>query len=272
MGHPNNRTRLFAFHFHYIFSEAHGSIIRDAAFTLFPVETLSIRQDISNPLISHHNSTIWHVLSPVNGLFVIQYSTDSVIANFVALWNPSTTEFRELLPPFSLPPDLHYSDNKFGFGSTEDDDDIKLVWINQFSAGPEDGLQFPSVRGAYVALYSLALDSWRPIEHNALVPCIAHGLFDVSSFTYLNGAYYWWVIINENPTIVFFDMGSEVFREVQLLPPLLLDNNIFKEESSFFVKQLLLHDESIACVVNVCSGHGTIVESVTIWKMKEEGS
>ena len=241
--HPNNRTRLLV---HYLQKEYHTS-----QFTLFSDETLTntIAEDIVNPL-TRRNVCFHNIMGPVNGLFLVNYGQ-------LALWNPATTEFRQLpLPTSDVPPIDSVFGFSFGFGFDPLTGDFKVVRI------PYSGND-----RLLVQLYSLGSDSWRRINSASLVHILRNGGFFWRrgwDNMYLNGAYYWLSLTR--PTIILFDMRREVFREIQTPP------SFRKELSTNYNQdcQLLLYNNSIA-LLETRYANAILLDSIHVWYLMIKG-
>ncbi|KAM7506699.1 hypothetical protein LguiA_017152 [Lonicera macranthoides] len=146
------------------------------------------------------------------------------------LWNPATKEFWNLpAPTFNLPPNNCTYDNSafnFRFGLDPFTNDYKVVLIlfyDSINNRPFDHPHPPPPPCiAVVSVYSLAANSWRPV--NNVLPSVS-GIFTPRYYivrghncTYQNEAFYWMSSDQrDNSVIVMFDMTKEVFRDIE--PP-----------------------------------------------------
>ncbi|KAM7510189.1 hypothetical protein LguiB_009064 [Lonicera macranthoides] len=251
--HPNNHTCLLLHHhlFKLIMLDPKSEVryrICASEFSLLSNETHlnMIPEDMVSPQ-TPCDCQLFNIIGPVNGLFFMYYDHQ------LALWNPATTEFRVLALPHDF--DFCYH-SRFGFGLDSLTGDFKVVCIPYVGG---DGL------GLLVQLYSLANDSWRLID-SVSASSLAHICTEVWHTRYLNGAYYWLSCTRPGPTVVIFDMGTEVFREIQT--PL-----SFKSESlttyNEEVGRLVLFNNSIALLETHYS-NDDIIESIDVWVMKED--
>jgi hypothetical protein len=116
-------------------------------FKLFTDESLSLREDMHKPITRPNEIDI--IRGPVNGLYCISYTNRESEESHKALWNPSTSEFRELPSPPSSAQllnaslILHYG-KYLGFGFAGQD--IKVIDItilftdNDYIHGSRDAL------------------------------------------------------------------------------------------------------------------------------------
>ncbi|KAM7477317.1 hypothetical protein LguiA_025530 [Lonicera macranthoides] len=211
----------------------------------------------------------WHnIIGPVDGLFLLHNGCAGMLYyNKLALWNPATTELKLLpLPNFNFPRPRPYCVYVFGFGVDPLTNSYKVVWIPEKQWVPPHEMLGPP----NVAVYSLATNSWRPF--NVASPHI-HEIVH-SNPKYLNGACYW--LSNRvlstngkqirNINIVSFDMGSDVFHDIQVP-----DNVNNLENFSQDITLVLHNDDSIALLVcDYFSPRDCLVESIEVWVMKHE--
>ncbi|KAM7528082.1 hypothetical protein LguiB_031492 [Lonicera macranthoides] len=207
-----------------------------------------------------------NITGPVDGLFLLHNgcgNTWDTWYNRLALWNPATTELRVLpLPEFNIPrPKFEYL-YVFGFGLDPLTNNYKVVWI------PECG-SVPVPIPPDVALYSLRTNSWR--HFNAVLPSVDD--ISHSASTYLNGACYWLSLSEQHIKVVSFDMGSDVFQEIEI-PESVANLKNLKQD----IKLVLHNDDSLALLVyEYIRLHEYVLESIEMWVMKhnydeEEGS
>ncbi|KAE8729754.1 Detected protein of unknown function [Hibiscus syriacus] len=134
---------------------------------------------------------------------------EPVVGHNVALWNPSTREFK-ILPQSTVqrPPGLEYTScDCLGFGYDSQTDDFKVVIfvVNYFSWENEEGLSIYSHSIDQVELYSLKSDSWKEISFPG-VDAFAFALFN----NYVNGFIYCQAVGIDH-LILSFDMVNEKF-------------------------------------------------------------
>ncbi|XP_039038590.1 F-box/kelch-repeat protein At3g06240-like [Hibiscus syriacus] len=140
---------------------------------------------------------------PCNGILCLAFGHN------VALWNPSTREFK-ILPQSTVhrPPGLEYTSfDRLGFGYDSQTDDFKVVIFvsNCFSWENEEGMSIYSHSIDQVELYSLKNDSWKEISFPG-VDAFASDLFN----NYVNGSIYWQVFGIDH-LFLSFDMVNEKF-------------------------------------------------------------
>ncbi|GMI93020.1 hypothetical protein like AT3G16210 [Hibiscus trionum] len=134
-------------------------------------------------------------------------------ADKVALWNPSTREFK-ILPQSSVqrPPSLHFTSlDGLGFGYDSQTNDYKVVRFvtNYFEEDSDAGLWFDPIH--QVELYSLTSDSWKEMSVHE-VCADGSPLFN----NYVNGFYYWRAYWVPDTLILSFDMVNEKFSTLPL--------------------------------------------------------
>ncbi|XP_026377778.1 F-box protein CPR1-like [Papaver somniferum] len=115
------------------------------------------------------------------------------------LWNPSTREYNEIIPP---PDNLEWP--SYGFGYDNKIDDYKLVCI----ASIEDGAD--EVNAAYA--YTLKSGSWRKVVET--IPCAD---FENPAGLLLNGVLHWQLATvtgKISKSIVAFDISNEKFTNL----------------------------------------------------------
>ncbi|XP_022756008.1 F-box/kelch-repeat protein At3g06240-like isoform X1 [Durio zibethinus] len=147
------------------------------------------------------------VSGPCNGLLCLHD------AGKVALWNPSTREFK-ILPQSSVQRPSSVDSTSFGclgFGFDSKTDDYKVVRFvtNYFKENEEEG--FLPDWNHQVELYSLKNDSWKEIS----VP-EAHPYGSPLFNNYINGFYYWQATGDSDYRILSFDMANENFATLPL--------------------------------------------------------
>ncbi|KAK8654652.1 hypothetical protein V6N13_107259 [Hibiscus sabdariffa] len=143
-------------------------------------------------------------LGPCNGILCLHDVDDKV-----ALWNPSTREFK-ILPQSSIqcPPSANIDFGCSGFGYDSQTDDYKVVRFAAIYFGGHDEhyngyVEFD--RNEKVELYSLRSDSWKEISYPEVTA------YDPLLFnTYVNGFSYWRALGHYDYAILSFDMeGTE---------------------------------------------------------------
>ncbi|KAK8523157.1 hypothetical protein V6N12_047687 [Hibiscus sabdariffa] len=166
-----------------------------------------------------------HVHGPCNGILCLSDSTDKV-----ALWNPSTREFK-ILPqssiqcppsaclPYYCLPSISRGFDCSGFGYDSQTDDYKVVRFVTIYFRRYDEHYHGLVevdRNEKVELYSLRSDSWKEISHPGVT---AHGPLFINN--YINGFCYWLALghYEYEISILSFDMVTENFSILPLLLP-----------------------------------------------------
>ncbi|XP_042489890.1 F-box protein CPR1-like [Macadamia integrifolia] len=124
----------------------------------------------------------------------------------VIIWNPFTRDYK-MLPyaPFQLPGRAVSRFPVLGFGYSPSKDVYKVLRVIYFHV---DCRMVSSCR-SLVDVHTLGTDSWRRIGE------IPFDIRDWLSGIFVNGALHWIAIRSSRPdTIVSFDVGNEVFREI----------------------------------------------------------
>ncbi|KAI8528566.1 hypothetical protein RHMOL_Rhmol12G0158400 [Rhododendron molle] len=169
----------------------------------------------------------------------------------MALWNPSTREFRPL-PMSPITPPYFYTEHTFGFGLDPLTGNYKVIWI-RFMVDDRTGNPLPYF---VVAVYTLGSDNWRYLDPLTHTTCSLHNSL---SATCINGAYYWLVSYDHaKHSILAFDMRCEDFKHIE--GP---DHPEGKQGS------LALCIDYIALFL--CQTGVLFQSSIDIWVMKEEG-
>ena len=169
--------------------------------SLFPDETLTnlSLQAIDNPVHGELGG-------PYDGIFCIFGNN-----NRITLWNRATKESR-VLPKctISLPKYTSTFSKCIGFGLDPMNTDYKLVLIFTLWNEKLDLLYEYS----HVAVYSLCTNSWRYCDCFKSNHYYMDGTFDS---VYLDGICYWLSEFrdNDHKVIISFDLGNEVFEEIQ---------------------------------------------------------
>ena len=197
-----------------------------------------------------------NITGPVDGLFLLHNGCgiSDTWYNRLALWNLATTELRVLpLPEFNIPcPKFEYL-YVFGFGLDPLTNNYKVVWI------PECG-SVPVPIPPDVALYSLHTNSWR--HFNAVLPSVSK--ISHSASTYLNGACYWLSLSKQHNKVASFDMGSDVFQEIEIPDSVARLKDLTQD-----IKLVLHNDDSLALLVyEYIDLHEYVLESIEMWVMK----
>ncbi|XVF46956.1 hypothetical protein PTKIN_Ptkin03bG0070000 [Pterospermum kingtungense] len=147
------------------------------------------------------------VSGPCNGLLCL-HDHDKV-----ALWNPSTREFKVLRKSsVQRPPNVYcttYGSLGFGFDSTTDDYKVLRFVTNNFEKDEEGGDRVYWKH--QVELYSFKSDSWKEISAPNVQP-YGSPLFN----NYINGFYYWPATRNSDYFILSFNMANEKFSTLPL--------------------------------------------------------
>lgn len=241
--HLNNINNLTSYFVHHYFLDTMKS-----GFTLFNhdeqnqlVPKSHLYQDVLNT-----STYLWEVLGPLNGLFLLYNDQEDV-----ALWNPSTKDFKPL--PMSQPlncPSLNLNSYKFGFGIEPSSGDYKVVWMRDYWDIYSEDWRSPTI----ISVYTLSTNSWRNFEEFNIS---SRNVVKSNGNTYLNGFYYWRAC--QNDKIFAFDMSNDKIVEIQT-PKL------------FASKQgdLSLFNDSIAMYIYepIVIGRET---SIDIWIMEKDG-
>ncbi|KAG4180086.1 hypothetical protein ERO13_A10G143700v2 [Gossypium hirsutum] len=147
------------------------------------------------------------VSGPCNGLLCLHD------ADKVALWNPSTREFKTLPQSTVQRPPLVDSTSfgcvGIGFDSQSGDYKVVRFVTNYFEENEDEGLM--GDWNHQVELYSLKSDSWKEISVPGVQP-YGSPLFN----NYVNGFYYWQAIGDSDYLILSFDMVNEKFSTLPL--------------------------------------------------------
>ncbi|XP_039005110.1 F-box/kelch-repeat protein At3g23880-like [Hibiscus syriacus] len=204
--HHQNNLRNNKLNF--LLKRSHGST-RDNIFYFSQLSTekdFSVNHNIHLPFFENYLYTP-DVYGPCNGLLCLREN------DRVALWNPSTREFKTL-PESSVqrPPDLYYTafDHCFGFGYDPQTDDYKIVrfvFNKVFNKVLDDEYESKM----QVELYSLKSDSWTEIVEPDGLP-YGGAVFN----TYVNGFYYWQALGDFDKLVLAFDMVDEKFSTLPM--------------------------------------------------------
>ncbi|KAE8729775.1 Detected protein of unknown function [Hibiscus syriacus] len=146
------------------------------------------------------------VHGPCNGILCL---AEPVVGHNVALWNPSTREFK-ILPQSTVqrPPGLEYTSfDRLGFGYDSQTDDFKVVIFvsNCFTWENEEGMSIYSHSIDQVELYSLKSDSWKEISFSGVDG------YDSSLFNNYVSGFIYWQACTVDDLILSFDMVNEKF-------------------------------------------------------------
>ncbi|XP_059450867.1 F-box protein CPR1-like [Corylus avellana] len=187
------------------------------------------------------------VMGSCNGLVCLYNGKKNI-----TLWNPATREHK-ILPTLGIDPNSPNTlgiDDIVGFGYHLND--YKVVRILYFDDEPSDSAQ--------VEVYSTSTGCWRVFD--AIVPCVIRKL---NSSVILKGVPYWIGCyftsnIRYRESVVYFDMGKEVFRHV---------HTPSAAEGSYctYGKKLGVLNESLAIICNHCT---TVSNFVDIWVMMKD--
>lgn len=171
-------------------------------FCLFPDETLV---DLSLQDLESQQPIDGSVSGPFDGIYCI-YGLD----NRMYLWNIATRDCRMLPKCRAIFP--HYTtvlSTNVGFGLDPVGNDFKLVFLyTLWNEKKNKKHEF-----SHCAIYNLLSNSWRDFEcFKSTDYSIPHSC----SSTYLDGVCYWlWNLRRQQIIIILFDMGKEVFQEIQ---------------------------------------------------------
>ncbi|XP_026377776.1 F-box/kelch-repeat protein At3g06240-like [Papaver somniferum] len=150
--------------------------------------------------VSEKNGVInryYNILGSCDGLLCLDAPRSHTYTPI--LWNPSTREYNEIIPP---PDNLEWP--SYGFGYDNKIDDYKLVCI----ASIEDGAD--EVNAAYA--YTLKSGSWRKVVET--IPCAD---FENPAGLLLNGVLHWQLATvtgKISKSIVAFDISNEKFTNL----------------------------------------------------------
>ncbi|KAK5795519.1 hypothetical protein PVK06_036787 [Gossypium arboreum] len=217
-------------------------------------ENFLVKQNISLPFFMHDSPFVW---SARHGLFCLHSSCMN--GEEVAIWNPSTREFK-ILPPSSVQrptyPGLTCDLVMFDCGAFEFDfktDDYKFIrFVTLCFVNSECGIESPD-DVSQVELYSLKCNSWKEIPSPNYRP------FDSDlSNNCLDGICSWKIIIGNSPyekvMILSLDMANEKFSVSPIL-----------EFVGFFLKtniEVLVFNGSVGVLVYPVEG---IDKSFDLW-------
>ncbi|KAH0719963.1 hypothetical protein KY290_004878 [Solanum tuberosum] len=202
--------------------------------------------DLSITLISEEHPRRFigmkQLFGSVDGLFFMVGEIDREVS--CALWNPATREVKPLHLP--IPVATIHDSPVFGFGLDPLTYDYKVVYFHMNNLCEH-----------YASVYSCSRDLWRIFK-----PKIPYFTDVKHAFgtAYLNGTYYWLLIggRHSNYTILLFDFGSEMFKEIEGPGHQSVDTNMLG---------LMLVDSSIA-ILNL---NPRTVFAYDIWVMIQPG-
>ncbi|TYI62871.1 hypothetical protein E1A91_D10G277800v1 [Gossypium mustelinum] len=221
-------------------------------------ENFLVKQNIRFPFFIHDSPCVWGAR---RGLFCLHSAL--MDDTKVAIWNPSTREFK-ILPPSSVQrptyPGLSCKHVFFDCGAFEFDfktDDYKFIrFVTLCYVDSECGIESPEV--SQVELYSLKCDSWKEIpspNYSPLDYCLSNNCLD--------GICYWIIATGNSPyekvMILSFDMANEKFSVSPIL-----------EFVGFFSKiniNVLVFNGSVGVLVYPVEG---IDKSFDLWVMNGE--
>ncbi|KAH1045519.1 hypothetical protein J1N35_036303 [Gossypium stocksii] len=219
-------------------------------------ENFLVKQNILFPFFIHDSPHVWGTR---HGLLCLHNSWMNEFE--VAIWNPSTREFK-ILPPSSVQrptyPGLTCQHVIFDCGAFEFDfktDDYKFIrFVTLCFIDSESGIESPD-DVSQVELYSLKCDSWKEIPSPNYTP------FDFYlSNNCLDGICYWLTTTGNSPyeevMILSFDMANEKFSVSPTL-----------EFVGFFSKiniRALVFNGSVGVLVSPMGG---IDKSFDLWVM-----
>ncbi|XP_059670662.1 putative F-box protein At3g10430 [Cornus florida] len=237
--HQNRKAYLLIQRYHYSTSRYALALLRLQMLTNMPI----VYHDIEDP----HTPKRPSVIDSFNGILCICDGCQ------IALWNPTTREFKPL--PVSdpvLPPYTKAYNNHYGFGLDLVTNNYKVIWI-QYLWDEKTDCPYDH---AVVSVYNLGIDSWKLVEADL---CPDDYIQETLGNTCINGRYYWLIKGNDNNYLVLsFDMENEAFQRI--LAPLEINNSQFGA--------LALYNESIALLLY---DPREVEKQVDIWMMIEEG-
>ncbi|KAK8277581.1 hypothetical protein V6Z11_D10G281500 [Gossypium hirsutum] len=218
-------------------------------------ENFLVKQNIRLPFFIHDSPYVW---GACHGFFCLHSSFMNDME--VAIWNPSTREFK-ILPQSSVqrptyPGLMLYV--IFACGAFEFDfknDDYKFIrFVTLCYVDTECGIESPD-DVSQVELYSLKCDSWKEIpspNYSPLDYCLSNNCLD--------GICYWQIVMGNSPyekvMILSFDMANEKFSVSPIL-----------EFVGFFSKtniNVLVFNGSVGVLVYPVEG---IDKSFDLWVM-----
>ncbi|KAH1045518.1 hypothetical protein J1N35_036302 [Gossypium stocksii] len=180
-------------------------------------EDLLVKQNILFPFFMNQDAHVWGTR---HGLFCLHSSC--MVDTKVAIWNPSTREFK-ILPPSSVQrptyPGLTCDLVSFDCGAFEFDfktDDYKFIrFVTLCFVDSETGIE-SNDEVSQVELYSLKFDSWKEIPSPNYRPFDSY-----LSNNCLDGICYWKILMGNSPyekvMILSFDMANEKFSVSPIL-------------------------------------------------------
>ncbi|GER31680.1 F-box protein [Striga asiatica] len=194
--------------------------------------------------------TINHV-SYCEGLVCLD---DGFIDDRVALWNPSTNEFK-FLPKTSIK--LHpvadylmFEHHVIGFDSNSQDFKVLRFVTTVF----HEEEYWPDMT-QQLELYSLKSDSWEELPCNLSSDCS----YNSAS---ANGVAYWWVVINARMVLLTFDFASKQFSFLDL-------PDSANRAAEFYELHLAVRDGSLATIFYPKYGEEKTFE---LWVRSHDGS
>ncbi|CAA0817007.1 Unknown protein [Striga hermonthica] len=179
------------------------------------------------------------------------------IGDRVALWNPSTNEFK-FLPKTSiqLHPDADYLMFKcpmIGFDSNSQD--LKVLRFVTTVFRDEDDFADMTHQ---LELYSLKSDSWEELPYNLSDDCLSRSY----NFASVNGVAYWWVVINARMALLTFDFASKQFSFLDL-------PDSANRDAEFYRLHLAERDGSLATITYPKYGEEKTFE---LWVRSHDGT
>ncbi|XP_059653429.1 F-box/kelch-repeat protein At3g06240-like [Cornus florida] len=182
------------------------------------------------------------ILGSCNGLVCLIDDMLS-LTDLLYLWNPTIRKFVVLPEPRITFRSHGAYDRALGFGVDSATNDYKVVRIAYVSGGPE------------VDIYSVQEGGWRNISVSGPIPNIKCEASNV----YLNGAIHWVSGGYSRLFIVSFNLGTEVFSEMEL------PSSLRYIRQSRRLSVAVFHDS--LCVFHTDSWEG----KSSIWLMKQYG-
>ncbi|CAA0824372.1 Unknown protein [Striga hermonthica] len=157
-----------------------------------------------------------------------------LIDDRLALWNPSTDEFK-FLPKTSiqLHPDADYlmfKPHVIGFDSNSQDFKVLRFVTTLF---PDEDHWSPTTE--HLELYSLKSDSWEELPYN-----LSYGCPFISAS--VNGVAYWSVVINARMVLLTFDFASKQFSFLDL-------PDSANRAAEFYTMHVAERDGSLATII-----------------------
>ncbi|OAY45188.1 F-box/kelch-repeat protein At3g23880 [Manihot esculenta] len=201
-------------------------------------------------------SHLVNIVGSCNGVLCLSDDIRGVYPNRVALWNPSVRKIVTIpCPEVKLNADGEFCYYSLGFGFDSKSDDYKFVRIVYMA----DNVRIFSP--PLVEIYSSKNRYWRnDVEYD-----LKSSIRPFTSAAFVNGACHWVASKpgnggGEQEVIVSFDLGEEVFREMEI-PNCLVNKYVFMDVAVFDGSLLL-----VAFVKEI-----GLERSFSVWRIAENG-